>query len=787
MGSGGKVECPRCGVPFGGRTMGQSDYPRIPGFAVEGLLGEGGMATVYRGRDERTGKAVALKLTHPQMSGDPELLQRFLQELRTASSLKHEHVLETLSFGESMGRWYIACEIADGGTVDDLTSRFGRLPVQIAALFAQQTLLGLACAHERGIVHRDIKPANLLLFKSGSLKVSDFGIAKSNKGQNLTQTGQLVGTPAFMSPEQAQGLKLDGRSDLFAVGVLLVELASGRNPYETETISGTLLEIIHGNTRLTADWAPHAPEALERVCDRLLEKQPERRYQSAQAAASDLAAMLAPTLARRPTLLADYLAAPASVAVDLDRELADELAGQALAAFAEGPGGRVRAVTSLFKATLLAPADRDLAEQLARMCSESGFRIGPAESPKAKELEAEMTKKPEAQGLVRLSQLYRMEGNVLGAVLCLKRVIRMKPDDGYALGQLRALQGDGAPAAAGAPSVPAPTRQIPQPTAVAQGDKAVSTGLQPTIRAPVPTGPQAAVPQRAPTPAPQPAASSPMIRTSSPRTSGTARRGAGEEQERVGVGELLSAHWKTILGVTLSAGVVVWLAMPPKRTPKPPSPEETGEVRPPPPSPTQPGKAVRPPGERLDHAIGLLRAHDLTGGLAELDALISEYPNSPEAKRAQLRRGTALLEANRVAEASDALGRFIVEHPTSDDLPEALLRRGEANARLIKPAQAFADYDDLLRKYGTGPFATEARLLRGELYALRGEKAAAMSDLRLVVAATGPGDTRQRRAQEALARMGASAQPAPPPAPGAPIAPPAPAPSGGAGAAAPTP
>ena len=197
-----------------------------PGFELKRLLARGGMAAVWAAVDTRTGRPVALKRILPEVAEDPEFRSRFVHEVQLHSQLKHPNVLELLEFG-SAGELYLSMELIDGGTLRTVLDNLGRLPPELALFVAAETLEGLSCAHERGIVHRDVKPQNVMVTRAGAVKVADFGISKTSQMTRLTQTGSVIGTPAYMSPEQATASGLDARSDLFSVGVMLHESLTG--------------------------------------------------------------------------------------------------------------------------------------------------------------------------------------------------------------------------------------------------------------------------------------------------------------------------------------------------------------------------------------------------------------------------------------------------------------------------------------------------------------------------------------------------------------------------------
>jgi serine/threonine-protein kinase len=271
---------------------------RIGHYKIEALIGAGGNGIVYRGSDTRLGRPVAIKFL-AQGLVDVTARKRFEQEARLASSLNHPHILTIYDVGEHGGSEYIVSELADGGTLRDWARgperRSWREIVELLAGVAE----GLAAAHAAQIVHRDVKPANILLTSSGYAKLADFGIAKlelgsrarapTESGDPRTLTGAIIGTSAYMSPEQAAGRPIDARSDIFSFGVVLHEMLSGQPPFQRATSVDELHAVLREEPPPLGD---DCPELLRLVVDKALEKEPDHRYQSMRELALDLRRML---------------------------------------------------------------------------------------------------------------------------------------------------------------------------------------------------------------------------------------------------------------------------------------------------------------------------------------------------------------------------------------------------------------------------------------------------------------------------------------------------------------
>ena len=259
-------------------------------YQVENVLGGGGMALVYRARDEELDRPVAIKLLADNLAADEAFRKRFLREARLAAQLAHPNVVQVYDSGEADGRPYIVMEYVEGETLADLLARRGRLPPAEAVELALQICSGLEHAHRAGLIHRDIKPQNLLIRGDGTVKITDFGIARSAHGTRLTETGSVLGTAAYLAPEQAAGEEVTPAADVYAVGVVLYELLAGRTPHTAETLTQFLVRGQEQPIPELREFAPDVPEALEDVVMRCLARIPEYRPPSAGALAADLTA-----------------------------------------------------------------------------------------------------------------------------------------------------------------------------------------------------------------------------------------------------------------------------------------------------------------------------------------------------------------------------------------------------------------------------------------------------------------------------------------------------------------
>jgi eukaryotic-like serine/threonine-protein kinase len=242
-------------------------------------LGRGGMAIVYKAFQPSLGRYVALKVLPEYFQHDPEFIARFQREARAAAQLNHPNIVTIYDVGEQAGVHYIAMEYLDGGSLRDRLAR-GPLSVDQAQQIVEQVGSALDYAHTRGLIHRDVKPANILFTADNRPKITDFGIARASDGTRLTRTGVLMGTPEYMSPEQAQGGLVDCRSDLYALGVMLYEMLTGRVPFQADTPHATLYAIIYQPPPPPRQIRPDLPLVAETVLLKGLAKHPDDRYQS---------------------------------------------------------------------------------------------------------------------------------------------------------------------------------------------------------------------------------------------------------------------------------------------------------------------------------------------------------------------------------------------------------------------------------------------------------------------------------------------------------------------------
>jgi TolB-like protein len=286
--------------------MSLSSGTRLGPYEIRGSLGRGGMGEVYRAADPRLGREVAIKILSAETASDPDSIRRFEKEARAVASLSHPHIVPLFDVGEAEGLRYVVTELVEGETLRSLLLS-GPLPAPEAARIASEVAQGLAAAHEKGLVHRDIKPENIILGRNGAARILDFGLVQRvepaplggapedalTAGPASTEIGTIAGTVGYMSPEQIRGERPDGRSDIFSLGAVLYEMATGRRAFHADSRIETLNAILKEAPDAGALEHAGLPAEMDRILSRCLEKRPENRYHSAADLAHDLRAAAA--------------------------------------------------------------------------------------------------------------------------------------------------------------------------------------------------------------------------------------------------------------------------------------------------------------------------------------------------------------------------------------------------------------------------------------------------------------------------------------------------------------
>jgi eukaryotic-like serine/threonine-protein kinase len=428
---------------------------RFASYELGPLLGSGGMGEVYRAKDVRLGRPVAIKVLRPESAASPERLARFEQEARTASALNHPNVVTIYDIGKVDETPYIAMEFVEGRTFRDLLE-LGPLPLPQLLHYATQIADALAKAHAGGIVHRDLKPENLMVTNDGLVKILDFGLAKltpavshvtTGAGNAQTAVGILLGTVQYMSPEQARTPSVDHRSDQFTLGMILYEMATGRRAFPRDSVSGTLAAIMFEEPVPAVELNPALPEGLQRIIATCLQKEPQRRFATTSELARALSALRGqpPALESQAQTLLRLEASPAaqqaSVAVlpfvDMsphrDQEyFCDGMAEELINALTQIPALRVVSRTSSFQFKGKADDVRTIGHRLGvRTLLEGSVRT----AGERMRIGARLTNAADGYQLWssqydrEMKDVFAVQDEIAGSILAALRVTLIKADD----------------------------------------------------------------------------------------------------------------------------------------------------------------------------------------------------------------------------------------------------------------------------------------------------------------------------------------------------------------------
>ena len=247
-------------------------------FEIDKELGSGGMATVFKAREIALDRIVAIKVMSLAMAGTPDALERFRREARVAAALSHPHIVPIFSIGEDPALAYFVMKFIEGRTLDTIVSTDGLQSLDFVRRTFSVVGSALQYAHQHGVVHRDVKPANIMIDREGWTYVTDFGIAKRDDGASLTQSGMIIGTPAYMSPEQFNGTAVTGAADQYSLGIVLFELLAGRAPFSGPSLGEIMRGHVLDPVPPLREHRPDLPPSVERFVTRILAKKADERF-----------------------------------------------------------------------------------------------------------------------------------------------------------------------------------------------------------------------------------------------------------------------------------------------------------------------------------------------------------------------------------------------------------------------------------------------------------------------------------------------------------------------------
>lgn len=429
-------------------SLSRIDVSAIDRFEIDAEIGRGGMAVVYAAKDRDSGERVALKVLNKGV--DQDVRARFQREVKAASILLHPGICRVIAFGESEptsqgaeATPFLAMELVEGHTLTQASKKWTTVPGVVAAEILRQLLEALACAHGNGVVHRDLKPQNVMLTPAGALKLLDFGIARSIDDDTVTKSGVLVGTPAFMSPEQARCEEVDSRSDLFSAALTVAAVLRKNHRFAGAGLDPTqmLMRVAYDPLGPLFEKSPHLPLSLDVVIAGLTRLIPDQRYPSALVALEALGKsqlLTANPAVDGPALLARYAHDPVGVGAELN-----EAAGKVELAFAEDvatrAGGEHASVLALHRAVTLGAGD-DVAVRLRVLASKQKLTFDEPKDEKIVELLRAFKENPAHPGVLKaLADRMKALGATRHAAIYLWRYVVEKPEDMHAAQMLTVM------------------------------------------------------------------------------------------------------------------------------------------------------------------------------------------------------------------------------------------------------------------------------------------------------------------------------------------------------------
>ena len=250
-------------------------------YEIVGKIGTGGMADVYKGKDHKLNRFVAIKVLKSTYRSDETFIKKFLSEAQAAAGLMHPNVVNVYDVGQDRGLYYMVMELVEGITLKDYIEKKGKLSAKETISISIQMVTGIQAAHNCHIIHRDIKPQNIILLQNGNIKVTDFGIARFSRSDTRTLTEQAIGSVHYIAPEQAKGEYTDEKADIYSLGVVLYEMLAGNVPFEADSAVSVALMQLQADAKKLTDINPDIPLGLEQICIHAMQKNPLDRYQTA--------------------------------------------------------------------------------------------------------------------------------------------------------------------------------------------------------------------------------------------------------------------------------------------------------------------------------------------------------------------------------------------------------------------------------------------------------------------------------------------------------------------------
>lgn len=340
----------------------------IKDYEIKELIATGGMAAVYKATRISTGGTVAIKVLHGHLAQDKDFITRFEREARAAADLKHENIIDIIGYGEAEGVYYIAMQYVDGKSLKELINSTKFIPHEIALALVYEICQGIEHAHQKGVVHRDIKPANILIGKDGNVKITDFGLAQAQDLTSITVTGAIVGTPAYMSPEQAAGKRIDIRSDIFSLGVVVYEMVTGTKPFQGESYSSVIHAILTIPAPKPIEANPIVSEKISAMIERMLDKDMDKRYQNITQINHDIYAYFKAQSIEVPSRqISVFINDPQRISQNRIQEAKETYFKRGLYYLTRGKANLDDAIAAFTKVRYLDPADEEAKKHLTAL------------------------------------------------------------------------------------------------------------------------------------------------------------------------------------------------------------------------------------------------------------------------------------------------------------------------------------------------------------------------------------------------------------------------------------
>jgi serine/threonine protein kinase len=350
----------------------------IANYRLIEMRGSGGMASVFKAIQLSLERPVALKIMHPHLNSNEVFIARFEKEAKRAAMLHHENIVSIIDYGCDSGEYYIAMEYIDGVNLSDMLKKQKKMPLEITLFICQQVAEGLKYAHNLGIVHRDIKPANIMLSYDGRVLITDFGIAKATSDPTITSTGQIVGSPSYMSPEQAAGKTTDDRSDLFSLGIILYEMLAGEKPFKGETYQSLVTSIMSDNPMLLQTARVDVTPEIDVIIQKALNKAADSRFKNAEELSDSIESEFAKFKITSPRkMMAEYLKNPIRVTERLRSDKISDHMESALFYLTVGEGKLAEAKREFQEVLRFDRNNRNARKYISRLEAFSSFHNQP--------------------------------------------------------------------------------------------------------------------------------------------------------------------------------------------------------------------------------------------------------------------------------------------------------------------------------------------------------------------------------------------------------------------------